>query len=91
MIEKETKDDSYPMKLANAFLESGITLWNLRHPRLKKFFLQEHNETLPSIQTFYNKIGVMYRNTIKKIKSQTDISFEKIGFFFLTKRPIQVC
>lgn len=69
VIQRTTKDDSYSMKLATTFIEAGIPIWKLRHPTLKRFFQQEHNETLPSIQTFYNKIPLIYRNTLEKIKN----------------------
>lgn len=51
---KEKKDDIYALKLATAFVESGIPFWKLRHPSIKQFFLQQHKEVLPT-KTFYNK------------------------------------
>lgn len=65
---QNAKIDSYSTKLASAFLEAGIPLWKLRHPSIKKFFLEEHDQNLPSINTFYGKIDIIYRSTLEKIK-----------------------
>lgn len=35
-----TKNEDYSMKLVTAFLEAGIPIWKLRHPSIKKFFLE---------------------------------------------------
>lgn len=65
---KNSKDDSYSLKLAKTFLEAGIPIYKLRHPSIKKFFLEEHKEVLPCVNTFYGKIDVIYQNTLQKIK-----------------------
>lgn len=64
----DSKDNSYTLKIATAFLEAGIPLWKLRHPSIKQFFLKEHNEVLPSVNTIYKKVDVIYAKTLQKIK-----------------------
>lgn len=84
---QNAKIDSYSTKLATAFIEAGIPLWKLRHPSIKKFFLEEHSENLPCIKTFYNKIDVIYRSTFQKIK-------EYIGdspIYFIVDETTDVC
>lgn len=65
-----SKMDNYSTKLATAFLRAGIPIFKLQCPSIKNFFLEEHNEVLPSINTFYNKIDAIYNNTLQKIKTE---------------------
>lgn len=65
---ESSKTDTFAVKLATTFLEAGIPLWKLRHPSIKKFFLDEFKEVLPSENTFYSKIDLIYETTLQKIK-----------------------
>lgn len=62
-------NDSYTVRLTSAFLEAGIPLWKLRHPSIRNFFLDEHQEVLPSVSTLYSKIEVVYNRTVQQIKA----------------------
>lgn len=63
------KAKTYSVKLATAFLEAGIPIWKLQHPSIKRFFLNEHKEGLPSASTFYRKIDSIFDSTMEKIKN----------------------
>lgn len=65
----DSRVDTFAVKLATTFLEAGIPLWKLRHPSIKKFFLEEYKEVLPSVNTFYNKLDLIYQSTVQKIKT----------------------
>lgn len=67
-ITKHTNEDTYIFKLTTAFVEAGIPLWKLRHPSIKKFFLKEYNEVLPSEFTIYKQVNSIYTKTLQKIK-----------------------
>lgn len=60
--------DTFSVKLAKAFLESGIPIFKLQHPSIKKFFQEECKEVLPSVNTFYNKVDLIFESTLKKTK-----------------------
>lgn len=60
--------ETYAEKLAAAFLEAGIPIWKLQHPSIKKFFLDEHKEVLPTASTFYRKIDSIFNKTMQQIK-----------------------
>lgn len=62
------KMDTFAVKITKAFLEAGIPIWKLRHPSIKKFFLDEYKEVLPSVHTLYGKLDLIYQNTLQKIK-----------------------
>lgn len=64
----QNKGDSYATKLVTTFLEAGIPLWKLRHPSIKTFFFQEHQEVLPSANALYMKVDQIYNKTVDKIR-----------------------
>lgn len=69
MTANKYKDDSYSVKLTKTFIEAGIPVYKLQHPSIKKFFLEEYTEVLPSVHIFYSKIAVIYQTTLQKIKN----------------------
>lgn len=90
--EKASEKESYSFKLARAFVEAGIPMWKLRHPSIKKLFLDQHKEVLPSVNTFYNKVGALYECTLQQIKDHvgdcpiyliTDETTDALGRFAL--------
>lgn len=62
------KMDTFAVKITKVFLEAGIPVWKLRHPSIKRFFLEEYKEKLPSVNTLYNKVDLIYQDTLRKIK-----------------------
>lgn len=82
-----SKMDSYSTKLATAFLRAGIPIYKLQFPSIKQFFLEEHKEVLPSINTFYSKIDVIYNDTLQKIK--TEIGQNPI--YFIADETFDAC
>lgn len=66
---KSAKMDTFAVKITKTFLEAGIPIWKLQHPSIKKFFLEEYKETLPSVNTLYNKVDLIYQSTLEKIKA----------------------
>ena len=63
------KMDEFAVKITKTFLEAGIPIWKLRHPSIKKFFLDEYKEVLPCVNTLYNKLDLIYQSTMQKIKA----------------------
>lgn len=68
--ENISRTDSYSTKLVTAFIEAGIPIYKLRHPSIKKFFLDEHKEALPCVNTFYSKIECIHRVTLEQIRNE---------------------
>lgn len=69
VIANNSKIEAYSTKLLKAFLEAGIPVWKLRHPSIKKFFLEQHKEVLPCVKTFYSKIDSIFAEKVQKIKN----------------------
>lgn len=63
------KMDTFAVKITKTFLEAGIPIWKLRHPSIRQFFLDEYKEVLPTVNTLYNKVDLIYQSTLQKIKA----------------------